>query len=114
VNALRILLLLIHLGGMALLLGGFALATMAGQRRIPPAIFHGASIQLVTGLLLVAVNSADDRDLNHAKIAVKLTVAVVVAGLTHANRRRDPVPAGVFYGAFALAALNAIVAYSWH
>lgn len=113
-NALRIVLLLIHLGGMALLLGGFALQTMAGSPRIIPAIFHGASIQLVTGVLLVAVRAADDRDLNHAKIAVKLTVALIVAGLTHANRRRDPIPPGVFFGAFGLAALNALVAYSWN
>ncbi len=113
-NALRIALLVIHVAGMALLIGGFVLQTMAGERRFLPAIFHGAGLQLVTGLLLVGVNEAEDRDLNHAKIAVKLLVALVVVGLTHANRRRDPVPTGLFFGAFALAALNAIVAYSWN
>ena len=39
------------------------------DRRIVPAIFHAASAQLITGLALVGVNEADDRDLDHAKVA---------------------------------------------
>ncbi|MGQ0630838.1 MAG: hypothetical protein ACT4P1_07325 [Sporichthyaceae bacterium] len=113
-DVLRAILLVIHVVGMAALLGGFALQTMASDRRMVPVIFHGAGLQLLTGLLLVGVNSADDRDLNHTKIAVKLLIALAVVGLTHANRRKDIVAPPIFYGTFALAAANAVIAYSWN
>lgn len=112
-DVLRYALLALHLAGMAVLVGAFALQTMAGDRRMVRAIFHAAGAQLVTGLALVGVNEADDRDLDHAKVAVKLTVALVVVGLTHATRRRNPVPAPLFFGAFGLAVANLVVAYAW-
>lgn len=111
-NALRIALLVLHVGGMAILLGGFVLEAM-GTRRFSPVIFHVVGIQLLTGLLLVGVNEADDRDLDHAKVAVKLVIAFVLTALVHATRKRDPLPTPVFFGAFALAAANAAIAYSW-
>ena len=111
-DALRVFLLVLHVGGMAVLLGGFALEAL-GARRFSPAIFHVAGIQLLTGLLLVGVNEADDRDLDHAKVAVKLVIAFVLAGLVHSTRKRDPLPAALFFGAFALAVANAAIAYSW-
>lgn len=110
---IRHLLLLAHLAGMAALLGGFVLTIMAGERKIVPAIFHGASFQLVSGLLLVLADHADDHHLNPAKITTKLLVALAVAGLAHANRKREPVPSGVFFGILALAAGNVGIAYGW-
>lgn len=112
-HLIRHFLLLVHLAGMAVLLGGFALAMMAGERRMTPAIIGGATFQLAGGLLLVAADHADHHHLNPAKIMTKLLVALVVTGLTHANRRRDPVPSGVFFGTFALAAGNVAIAYGW-
>lgn len=112
-DALRYVLLALHLAGMAVLIGAFALQTMAGDRRMVPAIFHAAGAQLVTGLALVAVAEADDRALDHTKVAVKLVIALAVVGLTHAGRRRIPVPPPLFYGAFGLAVANLAIAYSW-
>lgn len=112
-DALRFVLLALHLTGMAVLIGAFTLQTLGNDRRMVPAIFHSAGAQLVTGLALVGVNEADDRDLDHAKVAVKLTIAFVVVGLTHAMRRTNPVPAPFFFGAFGLAVANLVVAYSW-
>jgi hypothetical protein len=113
VHLTRHLLLLVHLAGMAVLLGGFVLAIMAGERRMVPAICYGAPFQLVSGLLLVAVDHADHHHLNPAKITTKLLVALVVTGSAHANRRRDPVPTAVFFGTFGLAAGNVAIAYGW-
>lgn len=112
-DVLRYVLLALHLAGMAVLIGAFTLQTMGNDRRIVPAIFHAASAQLVTGLALVGVNEADDRDLDHAKVATKLVIALAVAGLTHGTRKKVPVPAPLFFGAFALAAGNLVIAYSW-
>ncbi len=110
---LRYVLLALHLVGMAVLIGAFTLQTMAGDRRMVPAIFHTAGIQLVTGVLLVGVNEADDRELDHAKVATKLVIALAVVGLTHATRRKVPVPAPLFFGAYGLAVANLAIAYSW-
>lgn len=112
-DVLRYVLLALHLAGMAVLIGAFALQTLANDRRMVPAIFHSAGAQLVTGLALVGVNEADDRELDHAKVAVKLTIALVVVGLTHATRRRAPVRPPLFYGAFGLAVANLTIAYAW-
>jgi hypothetical protein len=113
VDLLRHLLLLVHLAGMAVLLGGFVLALMAGERRMTPAIRYGAAAQLISGLLLVVVDRADHHHLNPAKIVTKLLIALVVTGLAHANARRDPVPPGVFLGTLGLAAGNVAIAYGW-
>lgn len=112
-DALRVVLLVLHVAGMAVLLGAFLLELMGGTRRFSAGIFHMVGIQLLTGLALVGVNEADDRDLDHAKVAVKLLIALAVTGLVHATRKRDPLPSPVFFAGFALAAANAVVAYSW-
>jgi hypothetical protein len=113
VGALRAILLVLHVGGMAVLLGGFGLELMGGTRRFSPVIFTMVGIQLVTGLLLVGADEGDDRDLNYAKVGTKLAIAFVVTGLVHATRKRDPLPPALFFGAFALAASNAVIAYAW-
>ncbi|HVE26280.1 MAG TPA: hypothetical protein VNC22_12790 [Sporichthya sp.] len=112
-GALRAILLVLHIGGMAVLLGGFGLELMGGTRRFSPVIFHLVGIQLVTGLLLVGADEGDDRDLNYAKVGTKLAIALAVAGLVHATRKREPLPPALFFGAFALAASNAVIAYAW-
>jgi hypothetical protein len=113
VGALRAILLVLHVGGMAVLLGGFVLELMGGTKRFSPVIFHMVGIQLVTGVLLVGADEGDDRDLSYAKIGTKLAIAVVLAGLVHATRKRDPLPVPLFFGAFALAVSNAVIAYAW-
>jgi uncharacterized membrane protein (UPF0136 family) len=113
VDALRELLLIVHLAGMAVLLGGFVLTLMAGERRMVPAIFHGAEIQVVTGLVLWWADHLDHRHPPVPKLLTKLVIALVVTGLAHANRRRDPVPVGLFLGTFALACTNVGIAYGW-
>jgi hypothetical protein len=42
-----------------------------------------------------------------------LVIALLVTGLVHGTRRRVPSPPPVFYGAFALAAANVVIAYAW-
>ncbi len=85
----RLVLLFLHLLGMAVLVGSFLL-----QRRTAPrgplsvGWLHGALLQLVTGLALVGVNEAQDADLIHAKVGVKLLVLVAILGLVLFARRQ--------------------------
>jgi hypothetical protein len=114
VDLARSALYVLHMAGVTALLVGFGLQLAAGRRAMATMMLHGALTQLVTGLALVAVNEADDRELNHTKIAVKLGVTVVVLALVYLNRERDRVPDGVFFGAFALVLTNIALAFGWN
>lgn len=113
-GAARIVLYALHMLGVAALLAAFALQVAQGGRGLPTAALHGAAAQLVTGLALVGLAEADERDLNYVKITVKLAVTLIVVVLVLANRKRDAVPEGVFMGAFGLVLLNIGLAFGWN
>ena len=110
----RLLLVLLHLLGMALLLGSFLV-----QRRVAPqgplsvGWLHGSLLQLLTGLALVGVNEAEDRELDNVKIAVKLLVLLVILGAIVVYRRRDTLAAWVAPGLAGLVVVNTAVAVLW-
>lgn len=89
----RLLLVFLHLLGMAVLVGTFLV-----QRRAPagappnPGWLHGAGLQLLTGMTLQLLAPATDADYNHMKLGIKLLVLVVIGGLalTFTLRKRSP------------------------
>jgi uncharacterized membrane protein (UPF0136 family) len=109
------LLVVLHLLGMAILVGGYL--TVVRAPRIVPGMLHGALTQLVTGIAMVALRDSGavsgEDPLDHLKIAVKLTVALVVFVLIWVNRRREQVPAGAVHAIGGLAVLNVLVAVLW-
>ncbi|MDQ2755421.1 MAG: hypothetical protein M3Y71_02475 [Actinomycetota bacterium] len=133
-SVLENLVLVLHLLGMAAILGGwFATRT---SPRVHPAVLWGARAQLVTGLLLVGlVEAANDPadPPNHPKIGVKLIVALgVLACVEIANARQKraglevstgggstmtatttAVAAPLVQVAAALTLLNVLVAVLW-
>jgi len=124
-DVLRVIVLIAHFIGLALILGGFAMQLGKASGFRFGIVLIGAITQFVTGLLLVGlVEMTDAYDLNHIKIAVKLGVAVIalVAAILGLLRQRK-VDAGVIdrpkaalpflhiAGAAALA--NIIVAVAW-
>lgn len=110
----RLALYVLHMAGVAALLVGFGLQLLEGGRKMATMMMHGAGAQLVTGLALVAVNNADDRDLDQTKIAVKIGVTVVVLALVYLNRERERVPDTVFFGALGLVLANIALAFGWN
>lgn len=110
---LRLLLIFLHLVGLASLLGGFLVQLRGPDRRVLPAMVHGALTQLVTGLALVGVDEALDVAVDNAKIGVKLLVVLVITVLVWANRRKPAIPAGLFFGIGGLTLLNTAVAVFW-
>jgi hypothetical protein len=109
----RDVLLFIHLIGFAALFGGAIVQVRDDVKVINAAMLYGALTQVITGLLLVGVIEGLDEDLNHAKVGVKLAVALVVALLCWVNRRKDQVPHGLFYVIMLLTAANAGIAVFW-
>ncbi|MGO1316776.1 MAG: hypothetical protein ACTMIR_07055 [Cellulomonadaceae bacterium] len=110
-------LLVLHLVGWAIVLGGW-LATLRSPG-IYVGVFHGALTALVTGLAMVGLASAGlaGREPNHVKIAVKLVLALVVTVLaylaTTKSKRGEKVPAGEKSTIGALTLVNVVVAVFW-
>ncbi len=116
-DVLRIILLIAHFVGLAMLLGGFLVqqkAIAGGEGRVLPIMWRGALVQLVTGLLLVGVIEMGGLfELDNGRIAVKLIVALAVAVLAFLYRRKDPAPSWALWTIGTLTLANIVVAVAW-
>lgn len=113
---LRNVLLFLHVAGAAVIVGIW-FATFR-KPVVLPGQFHGALLQLVTGLALVGVIEAGDlADVNNAKIAVKLLIAVAVAVAAfigyRKHKRNQPISTGLAHAVGGLALINIAVATLW-
>lgn len=113
-------LLVLHFLGLASLIGGFLVQIKTTPRVINNAMFHGALLQLITGLLLVGLryplNSSDPAEWakpDNGKIGVKLVVLLVILGLIVANRKKDQITNAVWGLIGGLSILNVVVAVFW-
>lgn len=109
------MLLLLHLLAMATLVGGFSAQLSSRERRITPGQWHGALLALASGLALVALAElrVDAEDsLNHAKVAVKLTLGVALVVLTSIGKSRQSWLQG-WLSTGLLAISNTAVAVLW-
>lgn len=107
------LLVLAHLLGMAAIIGS---AVFVARGAATPALVWGARAQLVTGLALVGLKEMDGGGLNHAKVGVKLLVAVAVAAcaeIAAAKSRKGDERPQLVTAAGALAILNTAIAVLW-
>ncbi|PJJ56937.1 hypothetical protein CLV56_1155 [Mumia flava] len=109
---LRIL-LVIHLLSWAFVVGAW-LSRLRAPVPIAKGVSHAAATALLTGLLMVGVREMDDLEVNNAKIAVKLVVAIVVTVLAFvAQRRNDKAPVGMAHAIGGLATVNVLIAVLW-
>ena len=114
VEALRLILLFVHLVGFALLLGGAVAQFLTGRYRINPAILWGSIIQLVSGLGLAApLRGGGDDEPSPIKLGVKLLLAVLIFIMVFVPRKRPDVNKGHFIGIIVLTLANAAVAVFW-
>jgi hypothetical protein len=115
-DLVRELLVVVHLVGMAMIVGGW-LAVLR-QPRVLTSVVWGARIQLLSGIALVGLHESgaldDVPELNRTKIAVKLLIALAVVGLAEANRKKGTaVKPLLFHAIGGLALLNVLVAVLW-
>jgi hypothetical protein len=109
-EAIRLILLYVHLLSMAALLGGF-LTQLREPRQVTRMMVTAAVILLLTGAGLVNVRIALDLDDNHLKFATKLGITLTVLIAAWLGRRRRQV--AFFYATGLLTALNVAVAVFW-
>lgn len=112
VEALRLVLLYLHLIGFALLLGGAIAQYVTGPVRINPAMLWGATIQVVTGLGLSAPLREGDEPAP-AKLVTKLVIGLAIFVMVFFSRKRAEVNRGHFLAIIGLTLVNAAVAVFW-
>ncbi|MDF3142318.1 MULTISPECIES: hypothetical protein [unclassified Streptomyces] len=106
----------LHIIGIAALLGGFFTQMKAmgqGTARFVPAMLHGALTMLVTGVILVGLNQADDQPVNNIKIGVKLALLIVILGLVYVKRDDETVDKSLFGVVGLLTTANVFIAVLW-
>ncbi|MFF9111816.1 hypothetical protein [Streptomyces sp. NPDC014805] len=106
----------LHIIGIASLLGGFLTQMKAmgrGTARFVPAMLHGALTMLVTGVVLVGLNQADDHTVNNIKIGVKLALLIVILGLAYVKRDEETVDKRLFGLVGLLTVANIFIAVLW-
>ncbi|TDV41456.1 hypothetical protein [Actinophytocola oryzae] len=111
----RLLLVFLHLLGMALLVGMFLV-----QRRLPANAplnmgwVHVAALQLITGLALQLLAPATDQDYNAAKLGIKTVVLLVIGALALVYViRRVPAPKWLPPTLVGLVVVNVGIAVFW-
>lgn len=109
----RDVLVFLHFIGLGAVFGGLFVQLRSTPRVVNAAVLHGILTQVATGLALVGLAEADDADVDHAKIGVKLVVALVILGLALVNRKKAELTNGVFFALLGLTTLNIAVAVFW-
>ena len=110
---LRHLLLVIHLLGFGALFGGLLIQARTPEKSVNSPMRDGSGTAFLAGLALVGVIEADDGDVNHAKIAVKGVIALVIVVLVMANLRKERIANGLWALLLLLTVANVCLAVFW-
>ena len=113
-EALRLILLFIHLIGFALLLGGATTQYLSGRLRINAAMLWGSIIQVLSGIGLSApLRGGGDDEPDPAKLIVKGVIGVLIFVMVFFSRKRADVNRGHFLTIIGLTLVNAALAVFW-
>ncbi|MGV5049109.1 hypothetical protein [Rhodococcus pyridinivorans] len=107
--------LILHFIGLAGIIGSWL--AVIKEPRVVAGMLHGAILQVVTGLALVGLNEANDADLNHMKIGIKLVVAIAILVVAVVGMKKEKQAPGttatLAHVAGGLGILNVIIAVAW-
>ena len=98
----------IHILGLAALIGGAFAQWNAATKRASSTIVWGARVQLITGIILLALVEMTEQNVHHAKFALKLIVNVIVVGILESSRKN--LSNAAFQAAVGLSILNVALA----
>lgn len=111
----RLLLLFLHLLGMAVLIGTFLVQRRATGDGPPNAGWlHGAGLQLVTGLAMqLLIPATTDTEYNNMKLGIKMLVLLVIGGLALTFTLKKTTPSWLNPTLGGLVVLNVGLAVFW-
>ena len=112
-ETLRLILLILHILGFSALIGGLLAQVGPGEKRVTGVMRDGVVTAFLAGLLLGGVLEGGDDPVNHAKVAVKLTIGLVLLVLVMANMRKAKIPNGLWAGLLVLAIAEVCIAVLW-
>lgn len=101
----------VHILGLAALIGGAFVQWSAATKQASPTMIWGARVQLITGIILLALVEMTEQNVHHAKFAVKLIVTVIVVGILESSRKSLSNMA--FQAVVGLSILNVALAMFW-
>jgi hypothetical protein len=114
VEALRLILVFIHLCGFALLLGGAVTQFRTDRLRINAPMLWGSIIQVLSGVALSApLRGGGDAEPSPVKLIVKAVIGILIFVMVFFARKRADVNRGHFIGIIVLTLANAAVAVFW-
>jgi len=109
----HVVLLVLHIGGIVALLVGLLVQVRRPERVVNRLMRDGVGTAFLAGIFLVGVLEAGDEDVDHAKIAVKFTIGLVLLVLVMANLRKPRIPDGLFWALLVLVLANVGVVLLW-
>jgi hypothetical protein len=85
--------IILHAIGVLAIISGYFIELRKGTRGIHPAMLHGASLQVATGLIMVDLRAMnyvnDEHALNYSIVFVKFAIAVGILALCVMGRKAD-------------------------
>lgn len=116
-NVISDISLIVHLIGLALLLGGsltgLVSSPAAESRSFGQLLWIGAALQLLSGLALTGILEATEAEVNHMKIVTKLVALIGASLIAILYPRKTPQPAWMLWGIGSLTLLAAGIAVLW-
>ncbi|NYI43763.1 putative membrane-bound spermidine synthase [Nocardioides aromaticivorans] len=113
-ETVRLILLIAHILGFSALIGGLLAQVGPGDKKVTGVMRDGVGTAFLAGLLLVGVlEGMDGVEVNHAKVAVKLVIGLVLLVLVMANLRKEKIPNGLWAGLLVLSIAEVCVAVLW-
>ena len=109
-------LVVLHIVGIVAIAYGFFKDLVKKTFGVHIAMLHGASTQLLTGILLVGLHESvtldSDYVIDHTKIAIKLVISIAIIALYSIGKRKSEQK--IFWGLIgALTLTNVIIVYAF-
>ena len=104
-----LVLVFIHLLGMAAIVGGYFTGLSSSPKRLSAGMTHGTLLQFLTGVLLIGIAEMGADPVNYAKFGIKIAVAAVILLLAWPRRKDVSIAANTYHAIGVLALLNVAV-----
>ena len=111
-DALRGIFFVLHLVGMAGVIGGFMVQLSEPVKRVTRTMLDGMWTALASGGVLTVLAAQDER-LMHPKIEFKGMVSIALALLLISGKKKESIDKAVYFAIGLLALANVFIAILW-